>query len=109
MALLLSSGTKSYYLVTAPDLLLLLLHETELDFELVHINGNLEGADMATCSLEFDLTHGQFPKTCTKIKGDNTLVVDRKQKIRYSKQLTAHSIPWTDSGVELIFECTGAF
>ena len=89
----------------------LLLHESELGLELVHVNEKLGGADMAAYLLEFDSTHGRFPKKCTN-EGVDCLIVSEMssaRKIKYTQFTTPDDIPWEELGVEFVFECTGAF
>jgi len=84
-----------------------------LGLELVHVNEKLGGSDMAAYLLEFDSTHGRFAGRCTA-EGEDSISVEvvagnKPKKIRYSKQGTPDAIMWEETGVEIVFECTGAF
>jgi len=93
----------------------LLARESELGLELVHVNEKVGGADMAAYLLQFDSTHGSFPnKICMNDGADGILVRNPdasgdSKRIRYTRAGTPEEIPWGETGVELVFECTGAF
>lgn len=82
--------------------------------ELVHVNE--PNADAATSAhlLEFDTVHGRIDRTvavegATTPGGDTaTLVVDGTPA-RYSSHDTPGAVPWADSGVDIVLECSGRF
>jgi glyceraldehyde 3-phosphate dehydrogenase len=55
---------------------------------------------------KYDTTYGIYPGTVEA--GHDSLVVDGNP-IRVFNELDPRKIPWTDVGVELVLECTGAF
>ena len=56
--------------------------------------------------LKFDSTYGRYPGTI-ECK-NNSLTIDGS-KIYSSSDRNPSTIKWSDSGVELVLECTGAF
>ena len=87
----------------------ILTKSAELNLDLVHINEKVGGSDMAAYLLEFDSTHGRFSQSVTMAESDDYLLINGSKKIKYTRQTTPESIPWNESNVELVFECTGAF
>jgi len=85
---------------------ILLLRGEELGMQLVHVNEKTGGPDMAAYLLEFDSTHGRFPTRCTP--KDGAFLVG-EHAITYTTASEPDDIPWRASGVQLVFECTGAF
>ena len=73
--------------------------------DIVGIN-NLGDSHMAAHLLKYDSTHGKFPYHVEA--AENAIVVDGK-KIPMSSQKDPSLIPWSDWGVDLVLECTGAF
>ncbi len=80
------------------------------DFEIVAINamGSLEtNAHL----LKYDTVHGRFASDVSVINVSETekyLVVD-EDKIRVYCERDPLKLPWKELGVDLVFECTGAF
>lgn len=80
------------------------------DFEIVAINamGSLEtNAHL----LKFDTVHGRF---CADVSVENVSETERYlivngDRIRVFCERDPHKLPWKELGVELVFECTGAF
>jgi glyceraldehyde 3-phosphate dehydrogenase len=86
--------------------------------ELVHINEKIGGSDMAAYLLEFDSTHGKLEYQCesiinnTKQQNDEYIQVtnnNNKLLIKYTTYSKPEEIPWHELGVEIVFDCTGAF
>lgn len=76
------------------------------DVEVVAINDPFLTVDYAKYLLEHDSIHGNF-KTPVKVK-DGKLVVG-KMKIAFYAEKEPAMIPWKDSNVEVVVECTGKF
>lgn len=74
-------------------------------FQIAAIN---ELADRETiCHLtRYDSTHGRFPGKVS-LDGEN-LIVDG-QAIQLLHQESVANLPWSELGVDLVFECTGSF
>ncbi len=75
------------------------------DIEIVAINAS---ADLETLRhiLKYDSIHGKFSKK-VEIQ-ENSLIVDGK-KIRVVSERNPEKLPWKEMGIDLVFECTGAF
>lgn len=76
------------------------------DVEVVAINDPFLTVDYAKYLLEHDSIHGNF-KTPVKVK-DGKLIVG-KMKIAFYAEKEPAMIPWKDSNVEVVVECTGKF
>ena len=76
------------------------------DVEVVAINDPFLTIDYAKYLLEHDSIHGQFDVP-VKVK-DGKLVVG-KMKIAFYAEKEPALIPWKESGVEVVVECTGKF
>jgi glyceraldehyde 3-phosphate dehydrogenase len=76
------------------------------EFNVVAINAS---GDLATNAhlLKYDTTHGRF-NTPVATEGEHTLIVDGKEIPFYATK-NPRDIDWTRHGVELLFECTGAY
>lgn len=76
------------------------------DVEFVHINEIEGGPETAAHLLQFDSVHGRW--------GDNVkatadaIVIDGKT-IAFTAQSAPGEVPWKDSGVDLVLECSGKF
>ena len=79
----------------------------EAGLELVHVNEKVGGPDLAAYLLQFDSTHGRFPLKCTHTPDGNMAVAGRV--VRYTQFAKPEEIPWRETGVEIVLECTGAF
>jgi len=79
---------------------------TKPGVQLVHIN-ELNG-DVRTAAhlLEFDSVHGRYPGT---VGADGQRLTIDDQTVTYSRHDTPGSVPWTDLGVDVVLECSGAF
>lgn len=76
------------------------------DLELVHVN-ELNG-DVTTAAhlLEFDTVHGHYDGDVTV--ADDRLVVDGRE-VAYTSSDQPGAVPWDESGVDIVLECSGAF
>ncbi len=75
------------------------------DLELVAVN-DLVPPDNLAYLLQYDSVYGRYQK---KVSHDSdSLIIDGK-KIRVLSEKDPASLPWSDMGVDLVFECTGLF
>ena len=73
---------------------------------LVHVNELAGDAATAAHLLEFDTVHGRYDRDITV--ADDHLVVDG-ETIAYTSHDAPGDVPWDDSGVDIVLECSGAF
>lgn len=76
------------------------------EFEFVHVNETGCTADITAHLLEFDSVHGRWDRAPQATQ--RGLEID-DQAISYSQYETPGEIPWADMGIDMVFECTGAF
>ncbi len=76
------------------------------DLELVHVNELAGGVATGAHLLEFDSVHGRYAGTVDV--ADGAMVVDG-DSVSWSAHGQPGSIPWSDRGVDLVLECSGAF
>jgi glyceraldehyde 3-phosphate dehydrogenase len=76
----------------------------EPSLELVAVN-DLSDADNLAYLLRFDTTYGRYQKS-VKVSGNNLVVAGRE--LRTFRNRDPRDLPWTELGVDLVFECTGA-
>ena len=76
------------------------------ELELVHVNEPF--ADVATSAhlLEFDTVHGRFDGD---IGVDEGSMLVAGQRVSYSCFDAPAAVPWSDHGVDIVLECSGAF
>jgi len=74
-------------------------------FEVVALN---ELSDIATVAYltRYDTTHGRFPLPITQ-DGNHLLIAD--DRIQVLNESDPARLPWTDLGIDLVLECSGAF
>jgi glyceraldehyde 3-phosphate dehydrogenase len=79
------------------------------EFELVAIN-DLTPLEQNVHLLKYDSVHGPWDALVTGTGGSgvDTMTID-SQPIKVFKQKDPAEIPWGDLGVDVVFECTGAF
>ncbi len=77
----------------------------EPSFELVAVN-DLADVENLAYLLRFDTVYGRYHKSVTIDKDD---LVVAGQKLRTLRTRDPSELPWRDMGIELVFECTGAF
>lgn len=75
------------------------------DIEVVAINEPYGGIEAAAHLLEFDTVHGRWDGD---ISFSETLNV-RGQNITFTEYLSPSEIPWTDTDVDIVIECSGKF
>ena len=75
------------------------------EIEFVHIN-DLTGDDMLAHLLSNDSVHGRFGKDVQVVEGG--LLIDGK-KVATSAVRDPSQLPWKETGVDVVLECTGVF
>ncbi len=75
------------------------------EIEFVHIN-DLTGDDMLAHLLSNDSVHGRFNKDVQVVDGG--LLIDGK-KVATSALRDPAALPWKETGVDVVLECTGVF
>ncbi len=76
------------------------------ELELVHVNEIAAPAETAAHLLAFDTVHGRYGGDSSV--GPNGLVINGNE-VAYSSGSSPGAIDWSGSGVDLVFECSGAF
>ncbi len=76
------------------------------DFEFVHINEPGCNAEISAHLLEFDSLHGKWERSVQS--SDEAITVDDK-RMTYSGEGKPGDAPWKAMGIDLVFECSGAF
>lgn len=74
--------------------------------EIVHINELKGGPETAAHLLEFDSVHGRWP---IPIAAEPNGLMINDARIAYSGFSAPNEVPWDDTGVEIVLECTGKF
>jgi glyceraldehyde 3-phosphate dehydrogenase len=77
----------------------------EPSFELVAINDLVDAENLAYL-LRFDTVYGRYAKPVA-VDGNDVVIAGRK--LRTLRNRDSLDLPWRELGVELVFECTGAF
>ncbi|MEM9893509.1 MAG: ArsJ-associated glyceraldehyde-3-phosphate dehydrogenase [Actinomycetota bacterium] len=72
----------------------------------VHVNELHGGPDTAAHLLEFDSVHGRWDRP-VDVAGDG-LVIDGRP-VGFTDHDTPGAVPWSDAGVSVVAECSGAF
>tara|TARA_R110002167_G_scaffold119566_5_gene296898 strand:+ start:1364 stop:2398 length:1035 start_codon:yes stop_codon:yes gene_type:complete len=75
-------------------------------FKIVAIN-ELSDIDTIAYLTRYDTTHGRFPLE-VEVKGSSSLCIDGDE-ILVVRHENVSELPWSDLGVDLVLECTGAF
>lgn len=78
-------------------------HQKNMQIVAINDSGTLEAN---VHLLKYDSTHGPF-KAQVEIHGDDMLV--NGSKVHMFTQRDPTLLPWTDYGVDIVFECTGKF
>jgi glyceraldehyde 3-phosphate dehydrogenase len=76
------------------------------DIEFVHINEVEGGPEVAAHLLMFDSVHGRWRHEAVAEAG-NLRIQDRQ--LRFTASPNPAEVPWRDSGVDLVLECSGKF
>ena len=74
-------------------------------FELVAVNDVVDAENLAYL-LRFDTVYGRYSKTVA-VHADKLVIAGRD--VRTLTERDPSQLPWKDLGVDLVFECTGAF
>lgn len=74
--------------------------------KLAHVNEVACGHETAAHLLEFDTVHGRF---AGHVATDEAGLQVDGNAVSYSSHDTPGAVPWTDHGVDLVLECSGAF
>ena len=83
-----------------------IIMQGDKDLEVVAINDLTDNPTLAHL-FEFDSTYGRYPGT-VESRGEEALIVDGKEIKTFAERDPAQ-LPWSDLGVDLVFECTGVF
>lgn len=75
------------------------------DLELVHVNEHKGDVATAAHLLQFDTVHGKFDGV-VETNGKDLLI--NNQRVTYTSHSSPQDIHWSDLGVDLVLECTGA-
>ena len=73
--------------------------------ELVAVNDRVDVENLAYL-LRFDTVYGRYPKPV--VVDDDELIIDGRRLRTFSSR-DPSTLPWKELGVDLVFECTGAF
>ena len=76
------------------------------EVEIVHINEVKGGPETAAHLLEFDSVHGRWDRQITTA-ADSISIAGRR--IGFSASATPGTVPWADSGVDIVIEASGKF
>ena len=82
------------------------LMDGEKDIDIVAIN-DLTDAEQLAYLLKYDTNYRGYRRDEVSFEGDNLIVGKRKIKIYAEKE--PNKLPWKELGVDVVFECTGAF
>jgi glyceraldehyde 3-phosphate dehydrogenase len=74
--------------------------------EVVHVNDTGGGAAAAAHLLEFDSVHGRWGAGAS---GEDGVIRAGGRDIAYTSCPEPGAVPWGESGVEIVLECTGRF
>ncbi len=75
------------------------------NIELVALNGPAP-AETHKHLLKYDSIHGRFSKSVEA--SENSLIIDGK-KVKLFAERDPKKLPWRELGIDVVFECTGAF
>ncbi|MCP4446386.1 MAG: hypothetical protein GY811_13735 [Myxococcales bacterium] len=76
------------------------------EFDFVHVNEPGCTAEVAAHLLEFDSLHGRWGQDPSAT--DDAIHVDERA-LSYTRHDTPEAVPWADHGIDIVFECSGAF
>ena len=76
------------------------------NIEITHINDPFGDAKGAAHLLEFDSVHGRWNKS---ISSDQNKLSIEGHSISFSQESNFTNVPWDETGIELILECSGKF
>ncbi|MCS7002041.1 MAG: ArsJ-associated glyceraldehyde-3-phosphate dehydrogenase, partial [Dehalococcoidia bacterium] len=75
-------------------------------YTIAHINELKGDPSVGAHLLEFDSVHGRWRRDISATA--DSLVIEG-QAIRYTNGATISAVPWRESGVDIVLECTGKF
>ncbi len=76
------------------------------EIEFVHINEVKGGPETAAHLLKFDSVHGRW---APEVTAEREAIVIEGKRIRFSECDAPRDVPWANSGVDLVLECSGKF
>ena len=76
------------------------------DIDIVQVNELKGGAELAGHLAEFDTVHGRWDKQIES--GDGYFSIDG-EKVSFTAHGNPADIPWSDYGVDIVVESSGAF
>jgi glyceraldehyde 3-phosphate dehydrogenase len=76
------------------------------DIDIVHINELKGGAELAGHLAEFDTVHGRWDK---QIESGEDYFSINGEKVNFTAHANPADIPWSDYGVDIVVESSGAF
>ena len=82
------------------------LMEEDIDFEVVAIN-DLTDAEQLAYLLKYDTNHRNYRVDEISYR-DNKIIVGNREITIFSEMDPAN-LPWSDLGIDVVFECTGKF
>jgi len=82
-----------------------LAYRTDHDLELVAIN-DLTDSKTLSHLFKYDSVHGPFRGEVSR--DDESITINGK-KVKVTAEKDPRKLPWKDSGVDIVFECTGIF
>ena len=76
------------------------------DIDIVHVNELKGGAELAGHLAEFDTVHGRWDK---QIESGEDYFSINGEKVNFTAHANPADIPWSDYGVDIVVESSGAF
>ncbi len=76
------------------------------DIDIVHVNELKGGAELAGHLAEFDTVHGRWDK---QIESGEDYFSINGEKVSFTAHANPADIPWSDYGVDIVVESSGAF
>ena len=76
------------------------------ELEFAHVNEPAGDASTAAHLLTFDSIHGRWSED---VQGDRDLLTVNGVELGYSSASEPGGVPWGDSGIEIVLECSGMF
>ncbi|TPX55204.1 glyceraldehyde-3-phosphate dehydrogenase (phosphorylating) [Powellomyces hirtus] len=77
--------------------------------EVVHVNEIKGGLRAAAHLLKFDSIKGTWRRNVSAADDDARIVIDTFPPIKFTEHATLHDIPWEQSQVDIVVECSGKF
>ncbi len=80
------------------------------ELELAHVNEVAAPVATAAHLLEFDTVHGRYPGSVSYLdSGDRPSLLIDDRTVAYTTAPRPADIPWADSTVDIVLDCSGAF